>query len=71
MTEIAGVTKSIIKASLKIDFKNFEDALRYNCALSINKLDFIVTRDTKDFKKSTLPVLTPEEAISSLENASR
>ncbi len=66
MCEIADVTKAIIKASLKTDFKDFEDAIQYNCALSINKLDFIVTRDTKDFKKSTLPVLTPEEAISSL-----
>lgn len=66
MTEIADVTKAIIKTSLKTDFKDFEDAIQYNCALSINKLDFIVTRNTKDFKKSTLPVLTPEEAISSL-----
>lgn len=66
MTEIADVTKVIIKTSLKTDFKDFEDAIQYNCALSINELDFIVTRDTKDFKKSTLPVLTPEEAIGSL-----
>ncbi|MCY7293518.1 MAG: PIN domain-containing protein [Ferruginibacter sp.] len=71
MTEIADVTKAIIKASLKTDFKDFEDAIQFNCALSINKLDFIVTRDTKAFKKSTLPVLTPEQAISSLENVSR
>ncbi|MEP6844716.1 MAG: PIN domain-containing protein [Panacibacter sp.] len=71
MTEIADVTKAIIKLSLKTDFRDFEDAIQYNCALSINKLDFIVTRDTKDFKKSTLAVLTPEEAVSSLENADR
>ena len=69
MTEIADVTKAIIKKSLKTNFKDFEDAIQYNCALSINKIDFIVTRDTKDFKHSILPVLTPEEAISSLESA--
>ena len=69
MTEIADVTKAIIKKSLKTDFKDFEDAIQYNCALSINKIDFIVTRDTKDFKNSVLPVLTPEEALSSLESA--
>ena len=68
MTEIADVTKAIIKKSLKTDFKDFEDAIQYNCALSINKIDFIVTRDTKDFKNSVLPVLTPEEALSSLES---
>ena len=69
MTEIADVTKAIIKKSLKTDFKDFEDAIQYNCALSIPKIDFILTRDTKDFKNSVLPVLTPEEALSSLESA--
>lgn len=65
MTNIADVTKAIIKTSLKTDFKDFEDAIQYNCALSIKELDFIVTLDTKNFKNSALPVLTPEEAVSS------
>jgi hypothetical protein len=68
MTEIADVTKSIIKKSLKSDFKDFEDAIQYYCALSLPKLDFIVTRDTKDFKKSTVSIMTPEEAVRLLEN---
>ena len=68
MTEITDVTKTIIKASLKTNFKDFEDAIQYNCALSIKNFDFIVTRDTKDFKQSALPVLTPEEAVSSIES---
>ena len=66
MTEIVDVTKAIIQQSLKTDFKDYEDAIQYYCALSIPEIDFIVTRDTKDFKKSTLPVLTPAEAIVSL-----
>lgn len=68
MTEITDVTKAITRASLKTNFKDFEDAIQYNCALGIKNLDFIVTRDTKDFKQSTLPVLTPEEAASSIES---
>jgi predicted nucleic acid-binding protein len=68
MTDIIDVTKTIIKQSLKTDFKDYEDAIQYHCALSKPKIDFIVTRDTKDFKKSTLPVLTPSEAIGSLDN---
>jgi predicted nucleic acid-binding protein len=68
ITEITDVTNAIIRQSLKTDFKDYEDAIQYYCALSIPKIDFIVTRNTKDFKKSTLPVLTPNEAISSLEN---
>lgn len=63
MTEIADLTKAIIKKSLKSELKDFEDAIQYNCALSLNKIDFIVTRDTKDFRKSTLPIMNPEEAL--------
>lgn len=69
MTEVADVTKAIIKKSLKSGFKDFEDAIQYNCALSLNKIDFIVTRNTKDFKKSTLPVMNPQEALSLIENS--
>ena len=63
MTEIVDVTKAVIKKSLKSEFKDFEDAIQYNCALTVSKLDFIVTRDSKDFKKSTLPVMNPQEAV--------
>lgn len=63
MTEIVDVTKTIIKKSLKSEFKDFEDAIQYNAALTVNKIDFIVTRDSKDFKKSSLPVMNPQEAI--------
>ena len=70
MAEIADVTKSVIKKSLKTDFKDFEDAIQYYCALSLNKIDFIVTRDTKDFKKSTLSIMTATEAVGFLDAAS-
>ena len=63
MTEIADVTKAIIKNSLKSDLRDFEDAIQYNCALSLKKIDFIVTRDTKDFKKSVLPIMNPAGAF--------
>ena len=71
MTEVADVTKTVIKNSLKSDLKDFEDAIQYNCALSLNKIDFIVTRDTKDFKKSVLPIMNPVEALILIESASR
>ena len=71
MTEIADVTKSIIKKSLKSDLKDFEDAIQYNCALSLHKIDFIITRDTKDFKKCALPIMNPEEALRLIESAGR
>ncbi|MBD1364121.1 PIN domain-containing protein [Mucilaginibacter sp. ZT4R22] len=66
MTEIVDVTKSIIRQSLKTDFKDYEDAIQYYCALSVEDISLIVTRDTKDFKKSTLAILTPAEAFAAL-----
>lgn len=66
-TDIIDVSKDIIKESLKSDFKDFEDAIQYNCAKSLNKIDFIVTRNTKDFKTSSLPILTPKEAVTLIE----
>jgi len=66
ISEVVDVTGMVIRQSLKTDFNDYEDAIQYYCALSTPQIDFIVTRNTKDFKKSTLPVLTPVEAIVSL-----
>lgn len=63
MIEITDVTAHIIRLSLKTDFKDYDDAIQYHCALSIPEVQAIITRNTKDFKKSTLPVLTPTEAL--------
>lgn len=68
MAEIADVTKTVIAESLNAGFNDYEDAIQYHCARSIPEIDFIVTRNTKDFKKSILPVLTPVEAIVLLDN---
>lgn len=67
-TEIVDVSKDIINQAIKSDFKDFEDAIQYNCAKSLNIIDLIVTRDTKDFKTSSLPILTPKEAVTLIEN---
>ncbi|MGV3685788.1 MAG: PIN domain-containing protein [Daejeonella sp.] len=66
ITQIADVTGAVIRQSLGSDFKDYEDAVQYHCALAIPGVDFIVTRNTKDFKKSALPVMSPVEALSSL-----
>jgi len=67
----SGVTVSpeIIKSALKSNFKDFEDAIQHQCAMGIPKIDGIVTRDTKDFKSSILPVFTPREALEVLKNS--
>jgi len=68
-TDTVDVSKDIINKSLKSNFKDFEDAIQYNCAKSLKKIDFIVTRDTKDFKTSSIPILTPNEAVTVIESS--
>jgi predicted nucleic acid-binding protein len=63
MSEIADVSKLIIRKALKSEFKDFEDAIQYYSALNLNKIDCIVTRNSKDFKKSNLALMTPSEAV--------
>lgn len=58
------VTESILKKGLRSSHKDFEDAIQILCATSIDKIDCIVTRNYKDFKKSELLVLTPDEFCS-------
>jgi predicted nucleic acid-binding protein len=53
----------ILELALASDFNDFEDALQYYTALD-NKLEIIITRNKKDFKKSKLPVLTAREYLS-------
>ncbi|MCG7857292.1 type II toxin-antitoxin system VapC family toxin [Flavihumibacter sp.] len=68
LTETLDVTKQVISHSLLSDFKDFEDAIQYQTALISKRIDVIVTRNVKDYKNSALPVLTPEEVISAIEN---
>lgn len=70
-TNVIDLTKEIIHKSLTSDFKDFEDAIQYHCAKSINKIDLIVTRNTKDYKVSSLPILTPKEAVALIETTSK
>jgi predicted nucleic acid-binding protein len=70
LADIADVTGTVIRRALNSGFKDYEDAIQYYCALSIPQIGLIVTRDTKDFKKSILSVLTPGEAVALLNNLS-
>lgn len=57
---ILNVDEPIIKAALQSGFKDFEDAIQYQAALSDPDISVIVTRNVKDFKVADLPVMTPE-----------
>ncbi len=62
--EIIPVDHHIIDASLTSGFSDFEDAIQNYCAESIADIGAIITRNEKDYKKSRLPVLNPDTALS-------
>lgn len=66
--EIVDVTKSVLLNALLSDFRDFEDALQIYSSISIKDVDFIVTRNLKDFKGSAIPALAPDELLLLLKN---
>lgn len=58
------IDNSILKKGLKSVHKDFEDAIQIYSASSIEKIDCIVTRNVKDFRKSEILVLNPDEVLS-------
>jgi len=67
LVSILKVDDDIIKASLSSDFKDFEDAIQYYTALENKVINVIITRNVKDYKKSSLPIMTPETFLRTYE----
>jgi len=65
--EICIIDESIIEKGLNFTFKDFEDALQYFSAIDAN-CEIIITRNGKDFKKSLIPVMSPDEFLNSIQN---
>jgi predicted nucleic acid-binding protein len=61
--DLVSIDLPIIKKSLLSNHKDFEDAIQIFAANSIKDLDFIVTRNLKDFKDAGVNVLPPDELI--------
>ncbi|MFO0415471.1 MAG: type II toxin-antitoxin system VapC family toxin [Bacteroidota bacterium] len=68
---VIAVDVAVLKKGLRSRHKDFEDAIQIICASSEYKIDMIVTRNTKDYKFSEIPVLTPDEAFLNLEHLTR
>lgn len=67
ISEICELDTSIIEKGLNSAFTDFEDSLQYYSALR-KECDIIITRNGKDFKRSLLPVMTPDEFLNSINN---
>ena len=63
LIEVISIDHSIIKKSLLSDHKDFEDAIQIFAASTIKDLDFIATRNVKDFKKAGIIVVPPDELL--------
>ena len=62
LVKILPLENKVLDLALSSDFSDFEDAIQYYTALD-NKLEIIITRNKKDFKKSKLPILTAREYL--------
>ena len=61
--DVASLDKSDIIAAINNEaFDDLEDAMQHQSSIS-SKLDYIVTRNVDDFKKGTVPAVTPEEFL--------
>lgn len=58
---VIAVDSDVLKKGLRSKHKDFEDSIQILCASTIEKIDCIVTRNTKDFRDSEILVLTPDE----------
>jgi len=66
ISEICELDEVIIEKGLNSNFSDFEDSLQYFSALR-TECDIIITRNGKDFKKSEIPVMSPDEFLNSLQ----
>lgn len=63
--KVCEVDEQAIEKGLNSNFKDFEDAVQYFTALQSN-CKVIITRNGKDFKNATIPIMTAEEYLSSI-----
>jgi predicted nucleic acid-binding protein len=63
ITEVLTTDKDVILKALNSNFKDFEDALQNYSAELNGQIDLIITRNIKDFKNSSLGIMTPENYL--------
>ena len=60
LIDLLDVNKKITETAIFSSWADIEDAIQYGCAI-YHRANCIVTRNKKDFKKSNIPVFTPDE----------
>ena len=62
IVSVAGIDEVCIKNALNSSWKDFEDSVQNESAVQI-RADYLVTRNTKDFKSSFVEVITPSDFL--------
>ena len=62
------VDDQIIRNAINSGFPDFEDSIQYFCAADYKKIEAIITRNTRDYKNSELPVMTPGDFLKTAGN---
>jgi len=60
---ILKVDEHIIKKAIASGFPDFEDSIQYFSAIENRKIDVIITRNIKDYRKSDISILTPGDYL--------
>ena len=63
ITEILSIDRNSILLALNSKFKDFEDALQNYSAEINGNISIIITRNLKDYKNSSLSVMSPENYL--------
>jgi predicted nucleic acid-binding protein len=63
LVTILKVDQQTIKDAIASGFQDFEDSIQYYCARDYKKIDVLITRNTKDYKNSEIPVMTPADYL--------
>lgn len=66
---VLAMDKDVVLQALNSGFRDFEDALQYAAAIRAKHINAILTRNVKDYKKSELGVMTPDDYLKQLSNS--
>lgn len=61
--DILPMDRNVVMQAIDSGFGDFEDALQNYSALEYGKIDVVITRNVKDYRKSSLGVFTPEHFL--------
>lgn len=68
IVDIAVTNKTVLLNAMHSDFKDFEDAIQNYSATYDSSIKTLLTRNVKDYKNSSLTIMTPEIFIQTIKH---